>query len=77
MNLDNSTILALTALRQELHKYPEISGNEVATAKRILSFLSNYPPDTLLSNIGGHGIIAIYNGEKEGKQILFRCELDA
>jgi amidohydrolase len=77
MNLDNSTILALTALRQELHKYPEISGNEVATAKRILSFLSNYPPDTLLSNIGGHGIIAIYNGEKEGKEILFRCELDA
>lgn len=77
MNLDNSTILALTALRQELHKYPEISGNEVATGKRILSFLSNYPPDTLLSNIGGHGIIAIYNGEKEGKQILFRCELDA
>lgn len=77
MNLDNSTILALTALRQELHKYPEISGNEVGTGKRILSFLSNYPPDTLLSNIGGHGIIAIYNGEKEGKQILFRCELDA
>jgi metal-dependent amidase/aminoacylase/carboxypeptidase family protein len=28
-------------------------------------------------NIGETGIIAIYNGEKPGKTILFRCELDA
>ncbi|NRT12440.1 amidohydrolase [Flavobacterium sp. 14A] len=77
MNLVGSHSDLLTTLRQDLHQYPEVSGQEEATAKKIALFLSNYPPDALISNLGGHGIIAIYNGEKDGKQILFRCELDA
>lgn len=67
----------LTQLRQELHKHPEVSGNETKTAQRILDFLSSYAPDELITNIGGEGILAIYKGKEEGKSILFRCELDA
>ena len=67
----------LTQLRQALHKHPEVSGNETKTAQRILDFLSNYAPDELITNLGGEGILAIYKGNKKGKSILFRCELDA
>jgi amidohydrolase len=67
----------LVLLRKELHKYPEVSGKEVETAKKITSFLEKYPADEIITNIGETGIIAIYNGEKPGKTVLFRCELDA
>jgi amidohydrolase len=73
----NQRIATLTLLRKELHQYPEVSGKEIETAKRIVSFLENYPPDELITNIGTTGIVAIYNGNKAGKSILFRCELDA
>jgi amidohydrolase len=64
-------------LRKELHQHPEVSGDESKTAQRILYFLSNYQPNEIITNLGGHGILAIYKGKKEGKSILFRCELDA
>ncbi|KIX20405.1 amidohydrolase [Flavobacterium sp. 316] len=67
----------LIQLRKELHQYPEISGNEKETAKRILTFLSHYSPDTIITKLGGEGILATYNGKEKGKTILFRCELDA
>ncbi|MFC4740405.1 amidohydrolase [Flavobacterium ponti] len=67
----------LIQLRQELHKYPEVSGNEKETANRILLFLSKYPPTKMITNLGGEGILAIYKGKEDGKSILFRCELDA
>ena len=67
----------LIELRQELHKYPEVSGKESKTAKRILDFLSKYPPNEIITNLGGEGILAIYKGKEKGKSILFRCELDA
>jgi amidohydrolase len=73
----NPSILALTLLRKELHQYPEVSGKEKETAKKIISFLENYPPDEIKTNLGGHGIAAIYKSGKPGKHVLFRCELDA
>ncbi|WP_445721682.1 amidohydrolase [Flavobacterium sp.] len=67
----------LIQFRQELHQHPEVSGEEKETAKRVLAFLSNYPPSEIITNLGGEGILAIYRGKQEGKSILFRCELDA
>jgi amidohydrolase len=67
----------LIQLRQELHKHPEVSGNESKTSKRILDFLSKYKPNQVITNLGGNGILAIYKGKEDGKSILFRCELDA
>tara|TARA_R110000823_G_scaffold271935_3_gene391305 strand:- start:1553 stop:2683 length:1131 start_codon:yes stop_codon:yes gene_type:complete len=67
----------LIQLRQELHQHPEESGNEKETANRILHFLSKYPPDEIITNLGGNGVLAIYKARDEGKSILFRCELDA
>jgi len=73
----NQRIATLTLLRKELHKNPEVSGNEVHTAKRITSFLENYPPDKIVTEVGTTGILAIYKGKTVGKTVLFRCELDA
>jgi len=67
----------LIQLRQELHKYPEVSGNEKETAKRVLDFLLKYKPNEVITNLGGNGILAIYKGNETGKSVLFRCELDA
>lgn len=64
-------------LRQELHKYPELSGKEKNTAERIIQFLSKQKPDNLISGIAGHGIAAVYNGCKAGPTLLFRCDMDA
>ena len=60
----------LIQLRQELHKHPEVSGNESKTAQRILDFLAKYKPNQVITNLGGNGILAIYKGKEDGKSIL-------
>ena len=68
----------LTAFRKELHKYPELSGQEENTAKRVQSFLNQHaPPDRWIENVGGHGLVAIYDHTDDGPTIMIRCELDA
>lgn len=70
-------IKGLVALRRELHRFPEISGCETATAERIASFISRYSPDSTIKGIGGTGIAAVFKGREPGSRIMFRCELDA
>lgn len=77
MENSNQFTNSLVRFRKELHQHPEVSGKEIQTAKRVLSFLENYPPDELITGVGTTGVVAIYKGEKVGKTVLFRCELDA
>jgi amidohydrolase len=67
----------LWSLRQYLHRFPEISGNERNTAKSIEDFIKPFKPDEIITQIGGHGLAAIFNGDKEGPATMIRCELDA
>ena len=67
----------LVKLRKELHKNPELAGQEKNTSARIKNFIDNFNPDETITGIGGNGIAFIFKGSKEGKTILFRCELDA
>ncbi len=67
----------LIELRHTLHRNAELSGNESGTARIITDFLQSYQPDSLIENLGGHGIAAIFNGRSAGPRVLFRCELDA
>lgn len=73
----NQHLDTLVALRKELHQNPEVSGKEVETAKKIIDFLTQYSPDEIICNVGGAGILAIYNGKETAKKVLFRAELDA
>jgi amidohydrolase len=66
----------LIALRQELHRYPEVSNNEYATSIRIVDFIEVYQPDEILK-LGETGLAFVFKGEREGKTVVFRAELDA
>lgn len=67
----------LTDLRQTLHAFPELSGHEEQTAERVASWLKECNPDELLTGIGGHGIVAVWEGEAPGAEVVFRADLDA
>lgn len=70
-------ITHLTAFRGELHRFPELSGEEQDTARRVKIMLSAHDPDRVITGIGGHGLAALYNGRAAGPTVLIRCELDA
>lgn len=67
----------LISLRKDLHKHPEVSGNEKETANRIRKFLQENTSAKLIDDLGGHGLAAVFNFPKEGPTVMFRCELDA
>jgi len=75
--LDEATIKELTGLRRKLHAIAEVSGKEIETASIISTFISQFSPDEIISDIGGHGLAAVYRGMDEGPSTLIRCELDA
>ncbi len=70
-HLDN-----LQRLRKELHQHPELSGQEKATANRVLTFCHRYEPDHVIKNLGGHGCALVFQGARHGKTVMFRAELD-
>lgn len=74
---ENRVDTKLIQLRQLLHKNPDLSGDEGNTALIIGDFLRQYKPDKIITNVGGHGVIAEFKGKSKGPTVLFRCELDA
>lgn len=75
--LTNSDVAELTELRRELHRLPELSGEEVETAKTIVKALKPLSPTKIMTDLGGHGVAAIFDSGVEGPTVLFRAELDA
>ncbi len=67
----------LTILRHYLHQHPEVSGQERQTARVILKNLSPLRPDQIITDVGGHGIIATFDSGRPGLHLLFRAEIDA
>lgn len=68
----------LEQLRKDLHRHPELSGAEAATARRIITFINEvHPPDELITDIGGHGLAFVYDFPQAGPTVMIRCELDA
>ncbi len=70
----NSKIITL---REELHKYPELSGIEAHTAKRIQHFIQKEYPGKIIEAIGGPSFAVVYSYGASGNTIAIRCELDA
>lgn len=67
----------LVTLRHALHRRPELSGQESETAAHIVAELKRHQPDEILTELGSHGVAAIYDSGADGPAVLFRCELDA
>ena len=62
-------------LRREFHKFPEPSGKEFETSKKIKKELKGMSID--FKTIAGTGTIATIKGEKKGKTIALRSDIDA
>ena len=73
----NVPLSELIKFRKEIHKNPDISGDEKNTAKRVIKFAKKFHPDQIISNIGGNGLAVVFKGKIKGPTILIRCELDA
>ena len=75
--LTNADLIELTALRRDLHRFPEVSRDEYATAQRMVDALRALNPNQIVTGLGGHGVAAVFNGAAAGPTVLFRAELDA
>lgn len=78
--LTRSQVKEIEKIRQTLHKYPELSGDEPETASLIKSFLERFGADEIIERVGGYGLIGIYNGtgsSDDGEHLMLRAELDA
>ena len=77
MFLTNHDMVDLIDFRHDLHRHPEISGEEEETARRVAAFLGPMRPANVLTGLGGHGLAAVFEGSEPGPTLLFRSELDA
>lgn len=75
--LTNADLAELIAFRRDLHRRPEISGEEVETARTIAQALERLSPSRILTGLGGHGVAAVFDSGTDGPTVLFRAELDA
>lgn len=71
MTFENEVI----QIRRQIHKYPELGGNEFETAKFIEKKLKEYK--IAYKRISKTGIIATIKGNSSGKVIALRADIDA
>lgn len=69
-------LAALVKLRQSLHAYPELSGQETGTRERVTDFIQDIAPEAKIVE-AGKGFLAIFEGTAEGPATMIRAELDA
>lgn len=75
--LTNSDVAELTEWRRMLHRFPEVSREEVETARQVVAALGPLKPDHVVTGLGGHGVAAVFEGGEAGPSVLFRSEIDA
>ena len=66
----------LVAVRNDLHQYPELSGEEQRTASKIAALLAELGLD-VIRDIGGHSVIGVLDTGKPGKSVAWRADIDA
>ncbi|MFE9461478.1 M20 family metallopeptidase [Streptomyces californicus] len=64
--------------RHHLHRNPELSNREVATAKLITDHLTSLNLDEVRTGISGHGGVGVLRGGKPGDRVVaLRADIDA
>jgi len=76
MFLSNQDVIELVEWRRKLHRMPELSREEAETAREVCALLSSTGPDRIITDLGGHGVAAVYEGREPGPTVMFRAELD-
>ena len=66
----------LIDIRRDLHQYPETAGNEYRTSHIIEEYLLSLGLE-VISGVGGYGVVGVLRGDKPGKVIAWRADIDA
>ena len=66
----------LIDFRRDLHRHPELSGEEVRTAQRVADELRRLGLE-VRTGVGGHGVVGLLRGAKPGPLIAYRADMDA
>lgn len=66
----------MVAWRRHLHENPELSFQEVNTARMVGDILTGYGIE-VRRNVGGHGVVGTLKGAKPGKTVALRADMDA
>jgi len=67
---------SLIQIRRDLHRNPELSGQEILTAEKIEKYLLSLGLE-VRTEIGGHGVVGILKGANSGKTLAWRADIDA
>jgi amidohydrolase len=73
----NFQLAELEQLRHRLHQQPELSMLEMQTAGMIATELTAAGADEVITEVGGTGVLGVFNSGKPGPVLVLRCELDA
>ncbi|MYW10977.1 M20/M25/M40 family metallo-hydrolase [Streptomyces sp. SID2563] len=66
----------LIAVRREIHRRPELAGEERETAGLVAEQLRAAGLE-VTTDVGGHGVVAVLDGSAEGPTIAYRADMDA
>jgi metal-dependent amidase/aminoacylase/carboxypeptidase family protein len=66
----------LVALRRDIHEHPEVAGEERRTAALVADRL-RAAGLTVTTGVGGHGVIGMLRGARQGRTVAYRADLDA
>lgn len=69
--------LDLIAFRKNLHRHPELSREEVQTARIIADTLKRLNPTEIITDLGGNGVAGVFDTGREGPTVMLRADLDA
>jgi metal-dependent amidase/aminoacylase/carboxypeptidase family protein len=67
---------AVIAIRRDLHRHPELSGEEKRTAGMVAARLKALGLQ-VRTGIGGHGVVGILTGLRPGPLVAYRADMDA
>jgi metal-dependent amidase/aminoacylase/carboxypeptidase family protein len=67
---------ALIDIRRDIHRHPEVSGQEARTAALVAGRLRSLGLE-VETGVGGHGVVGILRGARMGPVIAFRADMDA
>jgi metal-dependent amidase/aminoacylase/carboxypeptidase family protein len=66
----------LIELRREIHRHPELAGEERETAGLVAEQLREAGLE-VTTGVGGHGVIAVLDGSADGPTVAYRADMDA
>ncbi len=67
----------MTVIRRDLHAHPELGFEEVRTSGVVTDKLREYGVDEMETGIGRTGVVAVIKGNRPGRRIGLRADMDA